>query len=541
MTEWPAPDSWAGGVLIEALGSRANPDVDLKALLRKFDLRVEFPAEVQAEAESFAGEVPESAWQGRETFFHIPVFTIDGADAKDFDDAVSLEERPEGGWRLGVHIADVAHYVAEGRPLDVESYRRSTSVYLVNKVVPMLPFKLSDGLCSLVPDQVRLTLSCLMDLNSQGRVVSHRIVESAIRSAKRFTYEDVESILRGGAGAGAPSAVIDSVKKMGYLARLLRKLRFKRGSLDFDFPEPYIVTDEGGRPVDVRRRERLESHRLIEEFMLMANETVATEMRRFPFLYRIHERPDTFKMGKLEEMLKAAGLAVPPGFHQGRPSALGKVLESVKGKPVEGMIHMMVLRTLKQAVYSPANAGHYGLASACYTHFTSPIRRYPDLAVHRIVKERLRGNLSARRQEHWKTILPNIGLWTSQCERLAVDAEREFLDLKKVQVMTSRVGESFNGIISNVTAFGFFVQLNDIFVEGLVHVSNLRDDYYIYNEARSTLTGRRTGRVLHMGRPVRVKLAAANLAKRQLDFELEQALPPRGHQPAGRRKNRRFR
>ncbi len=541
ITEWPTSDLWAGGTLIEVLGSRESPDVDLKALLRKFELSDKFPAAVETEAESFQEEVPETAWQERKTFFHIPVFTIDGADAKDFDDAVSLEDRPEGGWRLGVHIADVAQYVKEGSPLDLESRRRGTSVYLVGTVVPMLPFPLSDGLCSLRPDLARLTLSCIMDINPQGRVVSHRIVESAIRSAKRFTYEDVELILKGEGNAGAPGDVVDTVKKMGGVARLLRDIRFKRGSLDFDFPEAYIVADEEGRPTDVRRRERLESHRLIEEFMLLANETVATQMRRFPFLYRVHERPDEFKMNKLEEMLKAAGVAVPQGFHQGRPSALQNILESVKGTPVEPVIHMMVLRSLKQAVYSPANAGHFGLASACYTHFTSPIRRYPDLIVHRIVKEHLHENLNAQRQGHWKMALPDIGLWASARERAAVEAEREFLDLKKVQVMQKHVGESFDGVVSSVTAFGLFVQLNDIFVEGLVHVSNLKDDYYVYDETRSTLIGRRAGRVLRMGQPARVKLAAANVLKRQLDFELELTLPPPGNKPSSRRTSRRSR
>ncbi|MBI4063958.1 MAG: ribonuclease R [Elusimicrobia bacterium] len=538
ITQWPTPDSWAGGELLEVLGSGAGPGMELKAILRKFELPDAFPAAVQAQAKSFAEEVPESAWQGRETFFHIPVFTIDGADAKDFDDAVSLEDLADGGWRLGVHIADVAQYVSEGSDLDIEAYRRGTSIYFVDKVVPMLPTPLSDNLCSLRPDVARLTLSCVMDINPQGRVVNHRIVESAIRSAKRFTYENVELILKGEDGANAPAPVTDAVKKMGRLARLLREMRFKRGSLDFDFPEAYIVTDAADHPVDVRRRERLESHRLIEEFMLLANETVATEMRKFPFLYRVHERPDAFKMGKLEDMLKALGVAVPPGFHQGRPLVLQSVLESVKGKPIEGAIQMMILRSLKQAVYSSKNEGHYGLASACYTHFTSPIRRYPDLIVHRIIKERLRQHLSAQRQEYWKTALADIGLLSSQRERTAVDAEREYMDLKKVQVMEKHLGESFDGVVSSVTSFGLFVELNDIFVEGLVHVSNLRDDYYVYDEARSTLRGRRTGRLLSMGQRVRVRLAAANTVKRQLDFELEPAKPSPGHKPAGRRTNR---
>jgi ribonuclease R len=532
ITRWPTMESQAGGALIEVLGPRTSPEVDLRALLHKYELPETFSPIVQSESESFGRQVPEEALRGRETFFHIPVFTIDGADAKDFDDAVSLEARPDGGRRLGVHIADVSHYVTEGRALDEEAYLRGTSVYLMGTVVPMLPFPLSDGLCSLRADVVRLTLSCLMELDGQGRVVSQKIVESAIRSAKRFTYEEVEEILKGGTSPSTPADVAETVKSMGKLARQLRTIRFKRGSLDFDFPESRLIEDAAGRPVDVVRKERLESHRLIEEFMLLANETVATAMSKVPFLYRVHERPDDAKMEKLEQMLKTAGVAVPHGFREGRPMALQGVLESVKQSPVEPMIHMMVLRSLKQAVYSPNNEGHFGLASACYTHFTSPIRRYPDLIVHRIVKEHRHRALTPERQEHWKKYLPPAALWTSQRERVASDAERELLDLKKVQVMEKRIGESFDGVVSSVTSFGFFVQLDEVFVEGLVHISNLRDDYYIYDEIRSTLRGRRTGRVLRMGQKVRVKLAAANTAKRQLDFELEET-PPKGQKPHG--------
>ncbi len=530
ISRWPTTETSAGGELIEVLGRRTSPEVDLKALLRKFELPDAFSPVVQSEAESFGDQVPEGAWKGRETFFHIPVFTIDGADAKDFDDAVSLETLPDGGRRLGVHIADVAQYVAEGRPLDQEAYRRATSVYLLGTVVPMLPFPLSDGLCSLRPGEVRLTLSCLMDLDDQGRLVSSKIVESAIRSSRRFTYEEVEAILQGRPGADAP-AVIETVQSMGKLARRLRALRFKRGSLDFDFPEAKIVEDAEGRPVDVVRKERLESHRLIEEFMLMANETVATAMSRAPFLYRIHEKPDNAKLQKLEEMLKTAGVVVPQGFREGRPMALQTVLESVKQSPLEPMVHMMVLRSLKQAVYSASNAGHFGLASACYTHFTSPIRRYPDLIVHRIVKEHLRRASSPERPDHWKNYLPQAALWTSARERVAVEAERELMDLKKVQVMEKRVGESFDGVVSSVTAFGIFVQLDEVFVEGLVHISNLREDYYVYDELRSLLRGRRTNHVLRMGQKVRVKLAAANTSKRQLDFELERSPAEQGGKP----------
>ena len=521
VTRWPTPSEPAAGVLTEILGRRNEPAADLKFLLRKYSIAESFPSDVEQEAASFGDDVPASAWEGRKTFFDVPVFTIDGADAKDFDDAVSLEERPEGGWRLGVHIADVSHYVKEGTALDLEARRRSTSVYLSGAVVPMLPFPLSDNLCSLRPHVPRLTLTCLMDLNSEGEVVHHDIFESVIRSARRFTYEEVESLLKGETALDVSPPVQNAVSRMGRLARQLRDRRFARGSLDFDFPEPYIVVDDQGWPLDARRRERGESHKLIEEFMLLANETVAQAMADVPFLYRIHERPDPAKMQNLEKTLRAVGVAVPTGLHDGKPAALQKVMAGVKGKPVEPMVHMMILRSLKQAIYSPKNAGHFGLASTAYTHFTSPIRRYPDLIVHRLAKERANARLTPPRQAEWKARLPELTADASVRERVAVEAEREFLDLKRAQLMTRRVGESFDAVVTGVTSFGLFVQPTTVFVEGLVPMAELRDDYYQYDELRAQLTGRRTGKTYRFGQRVRVKLAAANTEKRQLDFVLE--------------------
>jgi ribonuclease R len=525
ITRWPAAGAAPAGTLLEILGRRDDPAADLKFLLRKHGIADVFPSEVEREAASFGDDVPPDAWAGRRSFFDVPVFTIDGADAKDFDDAVSLEKRPQG-WRLGVHIADVAHYVREGGPLDEEARRRSTSVYLSGAVVPMLPFPLSDNLCSLRPHVPRLTLTCLMDLDEQGRVVHHELHESVIRSARRFTYEEVEALLQGHAAIDASGPVRGAVLEMGRLARTLRERRAARGSLDFDFPEPYIVVDDRGWPVDARRRERGESHRLIEEFMLLANETVAQSMSSAPFLYRVHEKPDPAKMEALEKTLRAVGVVVPTGLHDGKPDALQKVLAMVKGKPVEPVVNMMILRSLKQAVYAPKNAGHFGLASRAYTHFTSPIRRYPDLLVHRLVKERLGGDLNPGRQEVWKA---RLGAWTADAsarERVAVEAEREFLDLKRAQLMSRRVGETFDAVVTGVTSFGLFVQPTEVFVEGLVPVAGLTDDYYIFDEVRSQLRGRRTGRVYRLGQTVRVRLAAANTEKRQLDFALE--TPPRG-------------
>lgn len=533
---WATDKDAATGVLTEVLGPRDAPGVDLKSLIRKYELPDAFPQEVAAEADARGTEVPESAWKGRETFFDRNVFTIDGADAKDFDDAVSLERRPVG-WRLGVHIADVAHYVREGAALDQEAYRRGTSVYLSGTVIPMLPFPLSDNLCSLRPDRVRLTLSCIMDIDRHGEVVDARVLESAIRSARRFTYEEVETILTGGMPPNVTPGIAEDVREMGALARMLREKRFGRGSLDFDFPEPEVVTGLDGRLVDIRRRGRLEAHRLIEDFMLLANESVARHMKHHPFLYRIHETPDPAKLEKLQKSLEVLGMKMPRHIDPSHPQVLQQVIKSSEGTSVQAMVHLMVLRSLKQAVYSAVNKGHYGLASACYTHFTSPIRRYPDLIVHRVVKERLQEQY---REAHWKKELPLIAAHTSKRERVAVDAEREYMDIQKVRLMESRVGETFTGVISSVTNFGFFVQLNEFFVEGLVHVTNLGNDYFVFDEARMILRGRRSGQVFSMGQKVKVQLAAANVLKHQLDFQLLSTESPSASQraphplPAGR-------
>ncbi len=520
ITVWPTANSDAAGMIDRILGDRDKPGVDLEVLLNKFELRKDFAPDVEKQALSFGGEVPPQALKGRELLFDKTVVTIDGADAKDFDDAVSVEKRPQGGWKLGVHIADVSYYVKEGTPLDKEAYERGTSVYLSGSVIPMLPFPLSDNLCSLRPDVVRLTLSCEMEIDLGGNVVGKRVFESAIKSAKRFTYDEVDKILGGERPAGLPAKIIDDVKEMDVLAKRLRKKRFSRGSLDFDFPEPYTIFDPHGRPLDIRRRERLESHRLIEDFMLLANESVATFMSKGPFIYRVHEKPDAMKLKTLRATLQAVGVPLTPKFDSGNPKELQAVIAFSQGKPIQAMVQMMILRSLKQAVYAEQGKGHYGIASPCYTHFTSPIRRYPDLIVHRLVREKLQHRFDAARQKHWIGKLPAIAAHASKRERVAVDAEREFLDVQRVRLMEKRVGETFKGVISGITRFGIFVVLNQPFVEGLIHVTNLTDDYYFYDEVRVTLRGKRTGRTFRMGQAVDVTLAGANVVKRQLDFEL---------------------
>lgn len=526
ITNWPTLDQAGEGVLTEVLGRPDDSLVQMRMLIRKYELAETFPAEVVKEAEAYGTQVPEAALAGRETFFHLPVMTIDGADAKDFDDAVSLEPLPNGEWRLGVHIADVSHYVTEGSALDEEAFARATSVYMPGQVVPMLPPTLSDDLCSLRPERLRLTLSCILDIGADGRVLKARTANSAIKSARRFTYEEVEEILRGRDVANVAPEVRRDVEAMGKLARLLRERRVKRGALDLDFPEAKIVLDERGRAVDVVKKARLESHRLIEEFMLLANEGVAELMKDRPFLYRIHEKPSTEKLEKLAKTLRAYDVDVPAGFESGQSHALQKVLKSVEGRPITPVIHMMCLRSLMKAVYSPLNAGHYGLASPFYTHFTSPIRRYPDLCVHRIIKESIAQTSTRERQAHWKLALPEICGRSSARERMATEMERESMQLNRVQIMKARVGETFEAIITGISPFGFFVQPDEVFVEGLVPVAGLQDDYYVYDEVRATLRGRRTGKTFAMGDKVKVQLAAANDVKRQLDFELADA--PKG-------------
>ena len=525
ITTWPTREQPAAGPLIELIGPRDAIGADLKILIRKHELPDAFPPSAEAEAAGFGEAVPDSAWSERRQLFDKRVFTIDGADAKDFDDAVSIEPRPGGGWRLGVHIADVSSYVRPGSALDQEAVRRGTSVYLTGSVLPMLPFSLSDNLCSLRPGVPRLTLTCEMDLRPDGSVGDHRIFESVIRSSRRFTYDEVEKILNGEKVPDVDAAVERDVREMGRVSKLVRGRRFGRGSLDFDFPEPHVVTDIRGRPVDIQKRARLEAHRLVEDFMILANETVAEHMRTYPFIYRVHERPDLQKMEKLQKTLEAVGVPVPPGLPSGKPAVLQKLLRSVEGKPVQSIVQTMALRSLKQAVYSPINVGHFGLGSACYTHFTSPIRRYPDLLVHRLLREKIRGELTVERQREWGGVLTTIARECSARERVAVDAEREYIAVQRVRLMENRVGEEFDGVVSGVAAFGFFVQLNEVFVEGLVRVADL-DDYYIYHEERLALVGKRTGRSYRMGTPVKVQLVGASALKGQIDFKLLQERGP---------------
>ncbi|MFH1380452.1 MAG: ribonuclease R [bacterium] len=517
ITQWPEGFNRAGGELIEVLGWPDQDGIDLKMILHKAEFNECFPNEVIREAESLSEHIPDHIRKSRKSFFHLPVFTIDGSDSKDFDDAVSLEKRSSGNVRLGVHIADVAEYVGLGSPLDKEAALRTTSIYPAGKVVPMLPAALSENICSLLPARERLTLSCIMDIDSHGEVKNYEITETIIKSTRRFTYEEFNELL---AGHQVNDALGQAVYTMGILAKKLNNRRMKRGALDFDFPESKVIVDEKGKPTNIVKVERLESHRLIEEFMLLANETVALhlENRHLAALYRIHEKPQIEKLIKLTETLHAFGIQVPQGFTEGSSKALGRVLNAVEGKPYQNLIDRQLLRTFSQAVYSTVNKGHFGLAADCYTHFTSPIRRYPDLCVHRIFKAQINDDRSSGLTSWYKTV-PQIAVHASSQERKAQSVEWEYTKLKKVQFMKDKQGEIFKGVISSVVSFGFFVELTEYQVEGLVHVETLEDDFYEFDEAKLLLCGRKTKNRFHSGQEVKVLLSFANETKRQLDFQ----------------------
>ena len=526
------------GEVIRIIGHLNEPGVDVQSVVEAHHLPGEFPEAVLEEIRDIPDVVLPEETEGRLDLRDLVTVTIDGDDSKDLDDAVTIE-RTEGGYRLGVHIADVSHYVKEKSPLDEEALIRGTSVYLADRVIPMLPPKLSNGICSLNMGEDRLTLSCLMELDQEGHIIEHRICETVIRVNKRMTYGKVNQVLeyadRQAAeqagdrenqvlddGSGIPEDYLpykDLLLLMKEAARKLRNLRKIRGSVDFDFPESKIELDDCGRPVNIYPRMRGEGERIIEDFMLAANETVAEEYfwRQSPFLYRVHDDPDSEKMKSLAAFLGNFGFVLH--IRQGKvyPKELQQILEKAGGKPSEALVKRIVLRSMQQAKYSPENRGHFGLAAEYYTHFTSPIRRYPDLQIHRIIKETIAGGMNGRRVSHFERILPEVAVKTSALERRAEDAEREVEKLKKVEYMEKYVGEEFDGTISSVTSWGFYVELPNT-VEGLVHVNELYDDYYVFDEARCELIGRMTGRVYRIGQPCRVVVTGCDRFMKTVDF-----------------------
>lgn len=512
------------GRITEILGHVNDPGVDILSIVKGYDLPVEFEEKLLNQAERVGKPVSEADMAGRRDLRSLQMVTIDGEDAKDLDDAVSLTREGEN-YCLGVHIADVSNYVQENSALDREALNRGTSVYLVDRVIPMLPHTLSNGICSLNQGEDRLALSCLMKVNKKGEVVSYEIAETVICVDRRMSYTAVRKILE----EGDPELIqeyeelVPMFQDMQELAAILRKKRRQRGSIDFDFPESKIILDQKGNPVSIEPYERNVATDLIEDFMLLANETVAQHFywMEVPFLYRTHETPDAEKIEKLATFIHNFGyhIKIKTSDHEVHPKEIQKLLASIEGTEEEALIARLALRSMKQAKYSVECTGHFGLACACYCHFTSPIRRYPDLQIHRIIKEQLRGRLMEKRIDHYKEILPEVARQTSRLERRADEAERETDKLKKAQYMKHHIGETLEGIISGITAWGIYVELPNT-VEGMIHVARLTGDYYYYKEETFEMVGRDTGRCFKLGQRLKVFADSVDMVSKSVDFLL---------------------
>lgn len=535
----------AEGRIVERLGMKGEVGVDILSVIRKHGLPEAFPPRVLADAEAIPAEVTDEALNepGRVDLRDWTIVTIDGEDAKDLDDAVNIEQIGDGRWRLGVHIADVSYYVQEGTALDQEAYKRGTSVYLADRVVPMLPPHLSNGICSLNPHVDRLTLSCVMEIDRNGTVVKYDLFPSVIRTTARMTYTKVNQILDGDAQSiEAYRPLVPMFLEMRALQDVLKRKRDRRGALDFDLPEAKVKLNEQGWPVEIRRIDRGIAERIIEEFMLVANETVAEHLLRYeaPVLYRVHEEPAADKLAALKDFLALFGYPFRlPRDAKVTPKMLQEITNWAQGRTEQNLINHVLLRTMKQAVYEERSLGHFGLAADYYCHFTSPIRRYPDLVVHRSLRALMAGELVGRLRGRWEKKMPEMGAHTSERERAAMEAERETVELKKAEFMSDKVGETFQGIISGVTQFGFFVQLPNT-VEGLVHVSTLTDDYYHFQDRIYALVGERTRRRFRLGDPVTVLLRSVEVETRQVDFVLDETLTERIEipRPEGQGRNR---
>jgi len=526
VTKWPEDGRNPEGKIVEVLGKPDDPGVDIISVFKENDVPIAFPAEVTDEADAIVEEITDDDLEGRLDLRDQTIFTIDGDSSKDFDDAVSIEKISDDVYRLGVHIADVSHYIKENSPIDVEADKRATSIYTVNKVVPMLPFNLSNNLCSLRPDEDRLTFSCIMDVDKHGQVLDYKIQRSVIHSSARMTYSTVNEFLAG--EDTERTEYLKPFKKdltmMEDLAKILHnERRGARGSIDFEYPESVVVVDDNGKPIDIKTSERGVSERLIEEFMLLANETVAEYASKsgLTFMYRNHPHPDADKLKEFREYLKRFG------FHLGKEGQIPnnhdfqKLMKDIEHSPNREVITLLALRTMQQALYEPENKGHYALGAANYTHFTSPIRRYPDLTVHRnlALLADTNGNVPEKEKHRIAKKLKEQAAHSSEQERVADNIEREVKKMKKAEYMTEHIGETFDGKISGVTGFGFFVELPNT-VEGLVKMTALNDDYYIYDEGLHRLVGQRFGKIYELGQPVKVKTVGADAAARQVDFEV---------------------
>jgi ribonuclease R len=528
LTKWPTTTRGAIGRVAEVLGDIDAPGVDTEIIIRKFGIPDAHSADSIAEAVRLGTSVSERDIRGRTDFRKMPTVTIDGEHARDFDDAITIEKLPNGHFWLGVHIADVSHYVQEGSALDREAYERATSVYFPERAVHMFPSELATGLCSLNPHVDRLVQSCLMEIDRHGQVVRQEFHDGVINSTERMTYTAVNGILtdRDPELLKRYAPLVPMFELMRELFQILNDARRRRGSIDFDLNEAEVIMAEGGVIEAIIALQRNVAHRLIEEFMLLANETVASylEAQSAPALYRIHEEPDILKVAKFEEFISGFGysLAAPPSAL--RPRHFQKLIERIQGKPEEKPIAFLMLRTMQKARYAPENLGHFGLAASSYTHFTSPIRRYPDLVVHRALRAARHQLLNDETREEWTEELPETARHTSEMERRADEAERELLQWKKVKFMADKVGDEFEGYVTGVAAFGLFIELVEHFVEGMVHVSTMADDYYRFVEGAHLLRGENTQKVYRLGDKVKVQVIRVNMDVRQIDLGLVEIL-----------------
>ena len=522
LTSYGSKSKSPEGKVEEIIGHVNDPGTDILSIVYAYDLPASFPEKVLNRAERVKDEVIPADLEGRLDLRDWQMVTIDGEDAKDLDDAVSLTEEGDF-YRLGVHIADVTNYVQEGSALDREALKRGTSVYLVDRVIPMLPHRLSNGICSLNQGVDRLALSCIMDIDQKGNVVNHRIAETVIRVDQRMTYTSVKKILenRDAEEIQRYNGLVPMFQRMEKLSGILREKRRKRGSIDFDFPESKIQLDQQGRPLEIRPYDRNVATKIIEDFMLLANETVAQDYywQGLPFLYRTHETPDPEKIRQLAMFIHNFGYSIKNGRDEIHPKELQKLLARIEDLPEEALISRLTLRSMKRAKYTAECSGHFGLAAQYYCHFTSPIRRYPDLQIHRIIKDNLRGRMDEQRILHYEKILPEVAEQSSNMERRADEAERETEKMKKAEYMEAHVGEVFEGVISSITTWGFYVELSNT-VEGMIHVTHLYDDRYYYQEETYEMVGADTGRTFKLGEKIKVRVLGADKDARTIDFEL---------------------
>jgi ribonuclease R len=526
ITRPPSANRQPVGRVLEVLGRLEDPGVDMKVVMAKFALPDAFPREVEAEAASVPKGVRPEDVAGRTDFRPWPTVTVDPETARDHDDAISLDRMPNGHWLLGVHIADVAHYVREGTGLDQEAYLRGTSVYFPDRVVPMLPHALSSSICSLVEGQDRLTQSVVIELDGHGKVLKADFHDGVIRSAARMTYQQVQKIVDGDSELRERfSGLVPLFERMDELAKLMRKRRHERGSLDFDLPEPKLVLDASGAMTGIIASERLDSMRAIEEYMLAANEAVAERLADAGVgaLFRVHEQPDAERVEEFSELVASFGYRIPTNLAEIRPEDFQLILRQIAGKPEERLVSTLLLRTMRLARYHEENLGHFGLATKMYAHFTSPIRRYPDLVIHRALRALRQGSDEAR-DAQLRDALPEMGRHLSEMERRADEAERELVEWKKVRFMADKLGDVFAGYVTGVQSFGLFVELDAVYVQGLVHVSSMSDDYYSFNEKAHLLKGESTKKTYRLGDKVEVQVVRVDLERRQIDFALVDVL-----------------